>query len=95
MQFVQGVEWVQALFFGLITLLPVDPPEVDALLLVRMMQDVQISARELVGGNVEWHWFLCGRVNADRARHVFVLRFVRVHTLGGVKVQRGFKIVLV
>jgi len=86
MQFIQGVKRVKTLFFRPGALLPVNPPEIDTLLFERMMEDFKICTREFLRGNIERYRFIRSRINADRLRHIRVLRFVRVHTLRGVKV---------
>src|SRR5580698_10946358 len=64
-------------------LLPVEPPEVDALLFERMVQQVHIICGEFFVGNIEWHIFLRGWIDADGFCHSRVRRLPRLHARCG------------
>ena len=75
-------ERVEAIYFAFRPLLPVHPPEVDAIFFVRMVQNLKIAFHEMRVGDVEGNRFLFRGVFTHPLRHLFVLLFMRVHTLG-------------
>ena len=77
--------------FGFGLLLPVEPPEVDALLLQRMMDDVQIISGKALVGNIEGNVLLGGRINAHRLCHLRVAVLPRLNARGRVQVQAGLQ----
>ncbi len=70
-------------------LLPVEPPEVDALGLARMVQLLEVGLQERGVGGVEVDGQLAVGVDAHPPRDRGVALLVGVHALGRVHVQRG------
>src|SRR5579859_4320146 len=69
-------------------MLPVEPPEVDTLLLQRMEDQVEVIGRpELVRG-VEGHILLRGRVNAHGAGHCGIRLLPRLDARSRMQIQR-------
>ncbi len=73
--------------FGCGFLLPVKPPEVDALLLQRMENQIHVIDGELLVGNVEGHIFLRRRVDAHGRGHGGVRLLPRLNARGRMQVQ--------
>ena len=88
MVMVEKPQRVNAFHCGLCTLLPVNPPEIHARVLVMVMQNVEIRVAELLVRKVELHrLFGCG-VNAAGTRHFGILFFVISHSVAGVQIER-------
>ena len=69
MHVIQPPRWVYSRSLGIGFLLPVEPPEVDTLLLQRMMQQAHVVGRELLFGDVERHVLLGRGIDAHGPRH--------------------------
>ncbi len=75
----------------LLLLLPVQPPEVDALLLQRMVHQVHIVRRKLLVGNVERHILPRRRINPHRCRHRRVRLLPRLNPRRRMQIQRNLQ----
>lgn len=92
---IQPPRWVDSRSPRIGFLLPVEPPEVDALLLQRMMQQVHVARRELLVGNVEGHVLVGRGINTHGPRHRRVRILPRLHAGRWMQVQRGLEPLLV
>src|SRR6185437_11025213 len=82
---------VHAREFGVGLLLPVEPPEVDALLLKRMEDKLEVVGGPLFVGWVEGDVFLCCRIDAHGAGHCGVLLLPWLNAGCGVEIERGLE----
>src|SRR6185437_17171171 len=80
--------------FGVGLLLPVEPPEVDALLLKWMEDKLEVVGRPFFVGWVEGNIFLCCRVDAHGASHGWILLFPWLDAGSGVEVERSLQALL-
>ena len=74
-----------------ISLLPVHPPEIDAVRFVGKMQRLKVRFEELGVQAVKAHRRLRFRIDAHSAGHRFVLHLVAAHALSRMQVERGLK----
>ena len=88
MEMVERPERIQSVLGGGSALLPVDPPEVHAVLLEGMMQDAEVSLQKTLGGHVKGNDRFGLGVCAHRFRHGGVSVLVIADARGGVQVQR-------
>jgi hypothetical protein len=63
---VQYPQWVHTLHFRVRTLLPIKPPEVDALVFERVMELFQVFAKELLVGTFEGDWLDVSRAGTQQ-----------------------------
>ncbi len=77
--------------FGVLRLLPVEPPEVDALLLQRVMQQVHVVDGVFLVGNVEGHIFLCRRIDAHGFGHSRIRRFPGLNARSRMQIEGGLQ----
>ena len=70
------------------SLLPVYPPEFNAVSLVRLMQYLKISVYKIVRGKVERYTLLCLGILTYSSRHIGIHILKITHAVGGVKVER-------
>src|SRR5271170_1442679 len=83
--------WIHTSELGVGLLLPVEPPEVDALLFKRMVEEIHVIDRELLVGDVEGHIFLGLGIDAHdfSKRRVSILPWL--HARGGMQVERSLE----
>ena len=74
-----------------LSLLPINPPEVDALVFEWAVQDIEKSFQETAIGNIKVDWVLRRGVVMKCFCHVFVQIFIVLDTVGGVIVQSYFQ----
>ena len=77
---------------GGLFLLPVDPPEIDARVLIRLVQNIEISFGEPRIGNIKFDGLLALGVQSDRACHFRILILERTDALRRVKVDRDLEV---
>ena len=87
---VQYPEWIDARNFGALSLLPVNPPEVNPPSLVLMVHDIKVSIHKLLICAVEAHWLLRLWINAHELCYFLVLVFPVTDPVRRVYVQRDF-----
>ncbi len=92
---VEQPQRVESRQLGDAALLPVEPPEVDALVLERVVQLLEVGLDERRVGEVEADRHLGGGVDAEPLGHRLVGRLVGVDALGRVHVQRDREAALV
>src|SRR5215475_15565118 len=73
--------------FRICFLLPIEPPEIDAAFLQRMVQQVHVVRCELFVRDVERHIFLCRRIDAHAPRHLCISFFPRLYSRRRMEVQ--------
>ncbi len=83
--------WVDACELGVALLLPVKPPEVDALFFERVVEEVEVVPGELAVGDVEGDVLLRSGVDAHVAGELRVGVFPGLNAAGGVEVEGGFE----
>ena len=88
MEVVEHPQRVDALDARVGALLPVEPPEVDALVLERVVEDLEVGVEERAVGDVERDRLVGGGVAAERLGHALVGVLVAAHAVGGVDVER-------
>src|SRR4051812_17801253 len=64
---------------GVLLLLPVEPPEIDALFFQRVQHEIEIVLRELLAGDVEGHVFSGPRIDAHGPGHDGVILLPRLN----------------
>ena len=69
-------------------LLPVDPPEIDALLFKRVMQQREVVLGKLAVGDAKGNGSAIACGHAERGREFRVGGLVRMHAVGGMQIQR-------
>jgi len=94
-QVIEPEERVQTSGAGLGALLPINPPEINALIFERVMEQREIGFSESRVSNVKGNGFILSRIHPERRRHRGVGFFVGVNTFGWMEVQRGFQSPLV
>ncbi len=87
MKVVEHPERIETGDAALAALLPVHPPEVDAVLFIGMVKDLEIAFHKMRVGNVEWDGLFCRRLDVHPFRHGFVLLFVWMNPASRVQVQ--------
>ena len=90
MHVIEHPQRVQALLPGHTALLPVQPPEVDALVLKLVVQ-VEIRLHELRAGQVELDRFAAGRIDAHMLGGLGVAVLERADAVARVHVERGLE----
>src|ERR1700752_4022339 len=80
--------------FGVELLLPVEPPEVDALLFERMKDKIEIVNGPAFVGQIEGNILLGCRIDAHGASHGRILLLPRLDAGGGGKIERAFQSLL-
>ena len=85
---VEQPQRVQPRQLGDLALLPVQPPEVDAVVLERVVELLEVGLEEVRVGRVEVDGQLGGRIDAHPLGHARVGVLVRAHAVGGVDVER-------
>ena len=70
---VQSPKGVVALQGGGGSLLPVNPPEVHAVLLVGLVQKGEVGVDKVVVGKIKFHLFFGGGIHAHTVRHLLIL----------------------
>src|SRR5271156_715169 len=71
--------WADAGRLGIRFLLPVEPPEIYALLFERMVKQVHVIHRELLICDIEGHIFLSRWVDTHCPRHCWIRPFPRLY----------------
>ena len=94
-QMVETPQRVEAGLAGGTALLPVEPPEVNALILHRMVELVEVGFHELRVGEVELHGLLGLRVDTHRLGEFGVAFLERAHAVLRVHVERDLHALLV
>ena len=84
---VEHPQRVQARDIGVAALLPVQPPEVDAVVLQRVVGELQVGVGEVLVTDVEGDGLARGRVPAEPAHHGGVGGLVAADAGGGVEVE--------
>ena len=74
-------------------LLPVEPPEIDALLLQRMQDQVHVVGGEFLVGEVEGDVLPAGGIDAHGPRHLGIMLFPRLNARCRMQVQAGLQVV--
>ena len=79
---------IDACRFGAGALLPVDPPEVYAVMLVRLVKDLEICVNEFVGGEIDLYGRFRLGIDTHCGRH-FLIHILKItNTRCGMEVQR-------
>ncbi len=86
-QMVEPPERVEAAHLGRLALLPVQPPEVQAVRLFGVVQQRKIGSGKARIGDVKFHRFAAGGIDAHCICHRRVLRLMRVDAVGGMQVK--------
>ena len=84
---VEHPQGVQPRDVGVAPLLPVQPPEVDAVILQGMVSVFQVGGREVLVADVEGDGLARGRVTAQRAHHGCIGLLVASDAGGGMEVE--------
>ena len=91
---VQRPKRIEARQRRLRTLLPVDPPEVDAVVLVGLMHNFEIVVDEGIIGDIKRDHVLGLGVNAHRLCHILIAILKKAYALGGVQIQGDLEVSL-
>ena len=91
---VQRPEGIEPLDFGLAALLPVDPPEVHALLLIGVVQDLEIGLNEFGICDIEGDRLAGFRIDPHGFRHHFIAILEAAYPPCGMDVERCVEILL-
>ena len=86
-EMVQHPQRVDAVHPGVLALLPVDPPEIDAVVLQTPVQYGEVGLQEGRVGDVERDRLAVRRITAESRGHVGVGVLVRTHSVGRVDVE--------
>ena len=78
---VKSPKGIKTFNFGFPFLLPVYPPEVNAVFFIRLMQKAEIALNKLRVGDIKGDTLFCFRINAHEARKVLILIFKRTNAL--------------
>ena len=95
MQVVQAPQRVEARLPRQAALLPVNPPEVDAIFLHRVVELVEVDLHELRIGQVELHGLAAFRIDVHGLGDLRIQLFERAHAVPRVDVERGLHAMLV
>src|SRR5579859_1951747 len=78
-----------------VTLLPVHPPEVYALILKRMVQQFKVMLHESFTGGRKRYAFAVARVMSEQRRELWIGFLVLLNALRRVQVQRDVEVLFV
>ena len=92
---VQPPGWIHVRHVGGGLLLPVQPPEIDALLFQRMEHEIEVIRRPKLVGGIEGDVLLRRRIDAHRLRHGGVGLLPGLNARGGMQVQRHLQTLIV
>ena len=92
---VQRPEWVETGNISLLSLLPVDPPEVNTLILKGVVENLKICLSKGRIGNVKADDFTLLGITAKTSTHIGILILKESDTLGRVNVQGNVVAVIV
>ena len=92
---VKSPKGIKTFNFGFPFLLPVYPPEVNAVVFIRLMQKAEIALNELRVGDIKGDTLFCLRINTHEARKVLILVLKRTHTLRRVEIDGDLEVLFV
>ena len=92
---VKSPKGIKTFNFGFPFLLPVYPPEVNAVFFIRLMQKAEIALNKLRVGDIKGDTLFCFRINAHEARKVLILIFKRTNALRRVEIDGNLEVVFV
>ena len=88
MEMIQHPQGIQTLHGRLLALLPVQPPEVHALLLHGMQHILKVVVHEFRRSRIKGHRLLGGRIHAHMLRQRGIRLFIGADTVCGMQIQR-------
>src|SRR5450830_75213 len=86
-QMVEPVEWIQSDCLCPGTLLPIQPPKINALIFKGMMEDFKIGLCKFFGGNIKFRRFFGLRVHSKSRGYLRVGFFVAVYAFRRVQIE--------
>ena len=92
---VKSPKGIKTFNFGFPFLLPVYPPEVNAVIFIRLMQKAEIALNEFRVGDIKRNTLFCFRINTHEARKVLIPVLKRTHALRRVEVDGDLEVFFV